>query len=56
MSRIRGRKPHRANTIIPIAGTTSEVAGFESNLSHDLSRQNKKKKKQLLKCMNYTQM
>jgi hypothetical protein len=43
MSRIRGRKPHRANTIIPIAGTTSEVAGFESNLSHDLSRQKKEK-------------
>jgi hypothetical protein len=45
MSRIRGRKPHRANTIIPIAGTTSEVAGFESNLSHDLSRQKEKRKR-----------
>jgi len=35
------KKPHRANKIIPIAGTTSEVAGFASKASHDLSRQTK---------------
>jgi hypothetical protein len=46
ISRIRGKKPHRANTIIPIAGTTSEVAGFASKVSHDLPTQ--KKKEQLL--------
>lgn len=44
MSRIRGKKPHRANTIIPIAGSTSEVAGFASKVLHDLSRQKAKTK------------
>jgi len=41
ISLISGKKPHRANKIIPIAGTTSEVAGFASKVSHDLSRQTK---------------
>jgi hypothetical protein len=44
MSFIRGKKPHRAKTIIPIAGATKAVAGFASKLSHDLSREKKKEK------------
>jgi hypothetical protein len=46
ISLTRGKKKHRANIIIPIAETTSEVSGFESKASHDLSR---RKKRQLLK-------
>jgi hypothetical protein len=42
ISLTRGKKPHRENIIIPIAETTSEVAGFESKASHDLSRRKKK--------------
>lgn len=56
ISRIRGKKPHRANTIIPIAGTTSEVAGFASKVSHDLPTQKKKKRAITNKDMKYIQM
>lgn len=52
MSFTRGKKPHRANKIIPIAGTTSAVAGFASKVSHDLSKEQKEQKKQLLKSGN----
>jgi hypothetical protein len=47
MSFIRGKKPHRAKTIIPIAGTTNAVAGFASKVSHDLSKEQKEEKRQL---------
>jgi hypothetical protein len=42
MSFTRGKKPHKAKTIIPIAGATKGVAGFASKLAHDLSRENKR--------------
>jgi len=37
MSFIRGKKPHIAKTIIPIAGATKGVAGFASKLSQYLA-------------------
>jgi hypothetical protein len=47
MSLIKGKNPHKAKTIIPIAGTTSAVAGFASKVSHDLSRENKESVKRI---------